>query len=92
MRQIVAGLGVDSYAKRVNAVTFCLDQCLAGILYPVGASVGVVVIRFAIRQCDEQFGARLHLAQQVTQMPNRDARTRVYLGRTPLTRSPTVSL
>ena len=53
MRQMVADLDVNGYAKRVNAVTFCLDYRLAVIFDTVSATVGIVVIRFAVRQCDE---------------------------------------
>ena len=53
MRQIVADLDVDSYAKRVNAITFFLGQRLAVICHITNATIGIAVIRFVIRQFDK---------------------------------------
>ena len=64
----------------MNAIAPGFNQGLAGILDAIGTAVGIVVIRLAIRQRNQQLGACLHLAQQVTQVANGDPHAGVIPG------------
>jgi hypothetical protein len=61
VRQVITRLGVDGDAEGMNPVTPGVDQGLARILNAVGTTIGVVIVRLAVREGDKQFGTCLDL-------------------------------
>ena len=55
---------VDSNAERMNACVLGFEQRLASILDTIFAPLAVVVIRFAVRQGDQQTGTCFYRIEQ----------------------------